>query len=71
MNAQLKKRANEQPHEQTDSRINDQRVHRALTGEKGRTKNRVNESAKADEQLNDRVGSSFVCSHKRLKRSIS
>ena len=38
MNAQVENRAKEQPHEQTDTRINDQTVHQALTGKKERTK---------------------------------
>ena len=46
-------------------------AHRALSDENERTKNRVNELAKQDEQLNDRVESSFVCTHKRLKAFIS
>ena len=41
-------------------------VRRVLAGENERTRNRVNEPAKLDEQLNDRVDSSFVCSSKRL-----
>ena len=43
---------------------------RTLTCENERTKNRVNELAKQDEQLNDRVESSFVCILKCLKGSI-
>ena len=41
-------------------------VHLALAGENERTRNRVNEPANQDEQLNDRVDSSFVCSSVRL-----
>ena len=38
------------------------------TGENERTKNRVNERAKPDEQLNDRVNSPFDGNNNRLKR---
>ena len=46
-------------------------VHRTLTSENERKKNRVNEHAKPDEQLNDRVDSALVWNHKRLKGYIS
>ena len=38
-------------------RVNEQIVHRELVGKNERTKNRVNEPAKRDEQLNDRADS--------------
>ena len=49
------KRANGWPND----RVNEQTVHRALAGKNERTKHRVNEPAKRDEQLNDRVDSSL------------
>ena len=61
------KRANGWPND----RVNEQTVHRALAGKNERTKHRVNEPAKRDEQLNDRVDSSFVYSHRCLYGSFS
>ena len=60
------KRANGWPND----RANEQTVHRALAGKNERTKNRVNAPAKQDEQLYDRVDSSFVGSHRCLYGSI-
>ena len=58
-----KERANEQQDEKTDSRMTELTIERSTkcspVEANERTKNRENEFAKLDEQLNNRVDSSF------------
>ena len=70
-NGSLSERTSERANEKPNDRVNDRTVHRAPAGKNERTRNRVNEPAKIDEQLNDRVDSSLFAVLSVYKNRLS